>query len=79
MRQERRRPSDKHGNDTDCQSLNSDLSAVLGEFHTPVQGAEEGKNDGAVRDLNGFNGVKGRHGGFKVEAGDVGDVWKTGL
>jgi hypothetical protein len=44
-----------------------------------VQGTQEGKDDGAVRDLNGFNGMQSRHGGFKVEAGDVGDVWEIGL
>lgn len=74
MRQKRRRPSDEDGHDSDRQSLVSNLSAILCELHTPVQGTEEGQDDSAVRDLNGFDGVKSRHGGFEVEAGDVGDV-----
>ena len=70
MGHERRRPSHQHGHDTQCQPLVPLRSAETDEFHTPMQGTEEGQDNGSVGDLDRLEVVQERGRRFEVDPGE---------
>lgn len=68
MRQKRRRPGEEDGDRPDREPLVAKLAAILAKLHAPVQRAEKGEDDGAVRDLDVLHRVQRGDGRLHVNA-----------
>jgi hypothetical protein len=61
-------PSSKNGYNPQSQSLITLGPSEPDELHPPMQGSQEGQNDGSIRDLYSLEVVQSRQGGLKVNS-----------
>lgn len=76
MHRERGRPSEQDRYDTHRQSAVALFAAVLCELETPVNGAQEGNDNGTIRNLDVLNGIQHVHGGMQIEARECVVPWR---